>query len=1211
MPMPRVSVSTVIIVLCLVVSTFIAFFWFPGTRFGSATRQPESQTREVEIHGLVVDQRKQPIANAELWLANRVEWNHYPVVARGLANANGRFSLIAIFPDSERRETQNYLFAYHPQFGIGVQQFDQEFSDHPIQIKIRKDLASNLTVHDPAGNPLVGAQVKATYATISGQSVTIPADIQQATKCVTDDAGQVELRGVHPNQYSSFEINSKRFGRQMVHLGRNDRRDTPLKLGNTGKLEGQIELPEGVKISELAQKLVVVSNWQPAIDHTPNWTGIAEIKPDEQGRFSIDPIREGSFKIVVQQHNNSHLIAAPPEDMQVAAGATTRIVIPLINAIKVSGRCIDRETRKPIPAVRLCFPFHGFNSETCVTNDNDGSFEINVAPGTKGTIRLIPPAPYSTGGDGWGTIELDVPSQGKSFVLGQLSFQLGRDVQGTVRDAYGKLSAGVNIVASWMADDDSNRRVRTRSGEQGNFKLIGLPRDRDVTIDASVSGVLLASATHAADDNPNSLELKLRSLDEAVVTGRVVQSNGEPASRLKIKIIQYIRNPNGISFSTVETCTTNWNGLFTSKKRVPKSAELSLEVFDGKKRLARSSQQIVSEPHGPIRFAPIQLAIPISQTAKLEAAGAHNKVVAKPLPAFVAGEVVDRAGRPVSNAMVTVWRSGKRMRQQTGTDGQFKFAPVNSSVAWTFVDAEGFHMHGLFGKPSPELKISLYRLDDREYQPLRPRVDSGLSSKQLAFVKSEIRRFGEVVMDASEPYHKMELTRMLTAFDTDYAIALADDPRFDAEELNWGDASIDHNQWHRDFIYIFAARNLAARDFKRARELAEQIADPSHFAWEMIYKHHPGDSEEERLQILVKTEQRVKSGRPSAEQAINLARLARCWYEIGWTDQSTELFNDARQVLSKIDDSEVKNYGVGVVAGELAKCFPAQGLKLLRKLDKSSISQNARYIGNFARQIAAANPQLAAELSSEMPKPGRQIVAICHEMAKSDYSLALQVANKINDPVVRAYAIGMIAASINDKEPLVAEDLIELAYSSLEELVNTGYKTSRGLHHAFPTSVALLIEAETVCPDRIGDYFWRSLSLRQNISFGSGTRVLGPYGEGNAWRISDPILAAFVSRYDVDAARSILLPQDDEEIRLGVISPSANATFFQGLAVIDPIDAVKQVVELPEATQKDRSIKLQALNRLINVVSRSDRDRWNWLRKSCYYLWSPGDSDFE
>jgi hypothetical protein len=163
---------------------------------------------------------------------------------------------------------------------------------------------------------------------------------------------------------------------------------------------------------------------------------------------------------------------------------------------------------------------------------------------------------------------------------------------------------------------------------------------------------------------------------------------------------------------------------------------------------------------------------------------------------------------------------------------------------------------------------------------------------------------------------------------------------------------------------------------------------------------------------------------------------------------------------------------------------------------------HARHAGNIAHELADVNPA-EAERALGLIKSDNRItpypVRVCYRMAKVDLPRARRIADAADRNTSRqtnastAHAYGVMAMALMEKDPSMAKQLVADAFARL-----TPANPRTDDPYAFSVGVALLGFAETVDPDRMHDYFWRTLALHRGPEVESWSPIgRNRSGDGN------------------------------------------------------------------------------------------------------------------
>ena len=157
------------------------------------------------------------------------------------------------------------------------------------------------------------------------------------------------------------------------------------------------------------------------------------------------------------------------------------------------------------------------------------------------------------------------------------------------------------------------------------------------------------------------------------------------------------------------------------------------------------------------------------------------------------------------------------------------------------------------------------------------------------------------------------------------------------------------------------------------------------------------------------------------------------------------------------------------------------------------------------------------------------------------------------------------------------------------------------------TALGMLEIVEQIDPTLVREFLWRAVSLRNNTTFGSESMALGPYGPEGRQRLSDPVLAACLARYDDEAALHALRPPGDESVAEGV--ERYPHWYFFSSAILDPAGTIDIVARLPRETRTQRIAAETAWRELFASLEHRGEARWDLIREKQMYLWKPGHND--
>jgi hypothetical protein len=465
-------------------------------------------------------------------------------------------------------------------------------------------------------------------------------------------------------------------------------------------------------------------------------------------------------------------------------------------------------------------------------------------------------------------------------------------------------------------------------------------------------------------------------------------------------------------------------------------------------------------------------------------------------------------------------------------------------------------------------------------------------------------QFMEHCHEVGDKRHKHELMGLLPKLDPDLGMRCLEDPRFDASDM--GKAS--SRESHRNRVRWAAAMRYVKSDVRKAAEAARLMTLGTYRVWGLcaVARSLPDGEQQLRGDLLSDALSTARAIEQPDERIKALYSVASAMIDLGQTKRGQIVLHEAVRLAQKplpenLDERLVepaKAYRA-FIARKLALFDLPAALELIPEADKEYTT--GRYYGGVAEEIADRNSAEAEQVFQRVPAVSRRwwSVRVCYRMAKVDFERARRLSEAITDPCLRAYCWGVMAHVIADKDPEKARELVAEAYDSLGELVDSGRRGGSSIYTPLKTAVCLLPVVEQVDPERLREYFWQAVSFRQTSTSGKEQTGLNYLG-------TDPALGAFLARYDRDIAAALVRPNYEW------LSPNVDEWeyfLFGGLAAIDPAEAVHLVSQLPEKTDYDRRLKLEAWNEIVPLLVNRGKDGWNHLKDNEYLFREIDDLD--
>lgn len=472
---------------------------------------------------------------------------------------------------------------------------------------------------DSKGAPLANVSIWAHGQSANSISVTTGDD---GTYQLRLPPGKVELRvtGV-PSGYVRPGSGSRR---RVAVLAGKDVEDVNFVIQRGSTLTGSVKGPDGKPM----EGVKVVAR--------QGWNRVAEVKSDEEGKFSIDGVPPEGELILVATSESAGL----GKIMTMARGEKrpTALEMQLEPFGTLRGKIVTSDG-KPIPDVRVNVmrrEGRSFRRPKALTTDKEGRYEFRGPAGTYG---------IAVGQDHWNRQQATVDlAAGKERSAENIIWVAARKttIAGVVVDPEGKPAKDVQLTLRIKWETDSavtDAQGRFRFGEKTVEKetplLIVCDEKRRL---ATMLDVPLASA--------DKLTVKLAKA--CALTGRVVDDQGKALKSAQVRLWGAVGSR---SYSTVKTATTGTDGTYTLDALVP-----------------GREQYLKAEAPGYGSFESKHMALEPGEERKLD-----DIVLAK-ADSFLAGTVKGQDGEPLAGARVYCYgRGADRQEATTDAKGRFRF----------------------------------------------------------------------------------------------------------------------------------------------------------------------------------------------------------------------------------------------------------------------------------------------------------------------------------------------------------------------------------------------------------------------------------------------------------------------------------------------------------------------------------------------------------
>ena len=464
--------------------------------------------KPIPIRGLVVDglALDRPVAGADVWLAEiqlpgdgrrsgmELWWTYVtkpdegttPILVHTQTNAVGQFTLDVPAEAVARRSP----FPLAVWTALGWPGNAYHLSSPTESCAGRRPAAracSALISTDgnyllgPDHNPVASARVTpARFA-----DITIPEPLGRSLGATTDATGRAILAGPTAEGIDEVRVEATGFGTQLLQVTSSEfgipnsrkqtttRGATTFSLAPVGRLAGRLVAPGNEPIVGVTVRAATQVGGYAGT----GIVGTAEVTCDTQGRFEIPALAAGrlTLRLGFDPKQSTPLRGEPEKNLAIAAGRTNEITIPLRPTLEVNGSVVEKETNRPIAAVKVILNGR-YGGDGFAISDANGKFagriirELTQPYGW--AVRI--PAPFYYPTDQAEAPQGMPPRGSDSLTLPVTTLPRGVDVKGSVRDENNKPVTSAEVDAIWTSGDEMAQATLTRTDQAGNFTLNGV-----------------------------------------------------------------------------------------------------------------------------------------------------------------------------------------------------------------------------------------------------------------------------------------------------------------------------------------------------------------------------------------------------------------------------------------------------------------------------------------------------------------------------------------------------------------------------------------------------------------------------------------------------------------------------------------------------------------------------------------------------------------
>jgi hypothetical protein len=1095
------------------------------------------------------------------------------------AEADGRFRVGLlehgeIYRDPNRRPV--FLWAFGPRGALAMRPIPDAWprDGEPIRLVLGQPGPVRFLVLDPEERPVADARL--VPARVRGMN--LPNEMGDRLAARTDAQGRATLDIGAADEVDVVRVTSGNSGVQQHRMTQPDAAGVrTLRLLPVGRVVGQIQAGNPQAVRGLPVR--VRTDPDPTAEAS-GVGGFASVVTDEQGRFTIPAMAEGTLRLSIELHRDLPWRGQPRTSQpQVRPGTTTEVAISLQRAGLVKGIVQETSSRRPIAGVgvRLSADLDA----PLARSDAEGRISTYILPGR---FRINPvdlPRGYDNPSQVvvWQTL----PEGTSEFTMQPIEVSRGVELHGRVLDSTGMPVPAATVAGHFEKGNGSlGGRIGAVTNCEGRFGIAGLPLDATAYLSA-VRGEATTAAPISVPSGRKTIDLTVRPENAVALHGRARDAASRPVAGAVVRVTARKRNENNlpveqftVSFddegrTTVQTGT---DGQFRTPKQLRPDLEYRVDVeADG---WVPASSEWIQPADRKLWYLP---ALVLQPSAPARA---------------VVGRVVDSQGRPIAGA--AVFQSGDgpvRSRTTTDADGRFRLSGVYREPAWLFVEADGLTFEGhRIGAGNEAVELKVRRVGEpfigppfHTLPPVLPRDEEKALAHRL--IGSDLSLLtGEATRET------YPLVRALPRVDFDRAWELVENRAVG-------------NPQYSELLRRECANVLAATSLEEAATVAETLKEPSSrsFFYYMTSDALPGADRARKVDLLNKALLHARADTDPGKKVSALGRVGYRLLDLGEIERGTQVLREGQRLADTLPNvdrgpNSVLSQARGAFASHLARIDARAGRELAEGL---VARDSAGHRSGVALALADRDPAESEQILGKLP-PSRQrdqkVIRAAGRMAAIDRDRARRLIETLAQPRDQALALGAMAQTLADIDKKAASALIDEAFRRLEKLAQEA--GDRPMALACVAAGHLLPTAEKIDPELLRTSFWRAVAMRPPRP--SGGDPSGSSEQGAA------ALAITLARYDRAVARQVLEPAAARARSLVDRTPLLRGhELFAAAAVIDPTWAVALADALPDDTPGTPIHPKATIRRAIaEVLAYDGAERWDQLESS--YLGFERDS---
>ena len=632
----------------------------PNPKFSAV--MAENPSEKLTFTGRVVDSDGEPVADAEVRYSVQYSVKSTPPKSVAQTTVDGMFKFE--FPRSELKGSERVdIVAVHPNHAFGWRNLPPK-SATKVEIQLATPAVISGKIMDEAGEPIQTGE--AWIGLLSSSDRLLGAHVSYLLRdaipiphAKSDPSGEFVIRGLPQGGRTILYVQGRGYakeGNQGVQVGTEG---LTYRLKREARIEGHLSYTD---TGEAVQDATVALQ---GVHPTDAWEH-AGVNVD--GKYFLKNLAPGTYNLFLFEGPEGWTAAAN-ERLEIVEGQTvSNLDLTLVRGGFITGRVTDADTGEPIANHHISF-YDAARPESQAAchgakTDETGTYRFRAAPG-----RALVYTSAEHGYQDTGQIRKYVDVVEAETVVVDFQFSKGMELVCRILTEAGKPVAGARVT------DISGRyghfHEYGRSDEHGEFTIPGLRASQMLVLKGEHSELRLRGTVEVEVQPGASVEIRVKPYELVEMSGRVVNSKGEPISSVNVGRTLWTEPGGGLSRTVAITNGDGWFG------------EIDLIVGD-QYEITASAEGYREAQTGP--FFATKETTQLTDLVLLPSGGQF----------FIEGRVTDTSGKPVNGARLISSQQSQLWETLTDANGDYRLENLSMIILYKLEIYHPDYPHHMF-----------------------------------------------------------------------------------------------------------------------------------------------------------------------------------------------------------------------------------------------------------------------------------------------------------------------------------------------------------------------------------------------------------------------------------------------------------------------------------------------------------------------------------